>query len=152
MDKLGTLFFVPGEKPMPPITERVVARGPIKSKGPQAIKREIDAFKAAIARSGGKVDEAFMAVLAPGWLDHFIFNEFYKSEEEFVFALAEAIGEEYRAVVEAGFVLQIDDPGLPDWWGMIKPGRTGGQYRQFAKLRMDAVKHALQDFHEDQVD
>jgi len=116
MDKLGTLFFVPGEKPMPPITERVVARGPIKSKGPQAIKREIDAFKAAIARLGGKPDEAFMAVLAPGWLDHFIFNEYYKTEEEFVFALAEAIREEYRAVVAAGFVLQIDDPGLPDWW------------------------------------
>ena len=78
MDRLGTLFFVPGEKPMPPMTERVVARGPVKSKGPQAINREIDAFKAAIIRSGSKVEEAFIAVLAPGWLDHFIFNEYYK--------------------------------------------------------------------------
>src|SRR5258708_40066936 len=83
MDKLGTLFFVPGEKPVPPMTERVVARGPIKSKGPQAINRQIDAFKAAIARSGAAVEEAFIPVLAPGWLDHFIFNEFYKTEEEF---------------------------------------------------------------------
>src|SRR5262249_18658654 len=76
MDKLGTLFFVLGEKPMPPMTERVIARGPVKSRGPQAINPEIDAFRAAIDRSGSKVEEAFIAVLAPGWLDHFIFNEY----------------------------------------------------------------------------
>jgi 5-methyltetrahydropteroyltriglutamate--homocysteine methyltransferase len=151
MDKLGTLFFVPGEKPIPPMRERVIARGPIKSKGPQAINRQIDTFKAAIARAGVKVEEAFVPVLAPGWLDHFIFNEYYKSEEEFVFALAEAIGEEYRAVVAAGFVLQIDDPGLPDWWDMIKPKPTVEAYRKFAKLRIDAVNHALAGIPEEKV-
>ena len=143
MDKLGTLFFVPGEKPMPPMTERVIARGPVKSRGPQAINREIDAFRAAIDRSGSKVEEAFIAVLAPGWLDHFIFNEYYNTDEEFLFALAEAVREEYRAVVSAGFVLQIDDPGLPDWWDMIKPEPTVEEYRKFAKLRIEAVNHAL---------
>src|SRR5262245_20143005 len=61
MDKLGTLFFVPGEKPMPPMAERVIASGPVKSRGPQAINREIDAFRAAIDRSGSKVGEAFIA-------------------------------------------------------------------------------------------
>jgi 5-methyltetrahydropteroyltriglutamate--homocysteine methyltransferase len=151
MDKVGTLFFVPGEKPVPPMTERVVARGPVKSKGPEAINRQIDTFKAAIARSGAKVDEAFIPVLAPGWLDHFIFNEYYKTEEEFVFALAEAIAEEYRAVVSAGFVLQIDDPGLPDWWDMIKPAPTVEAYRRFAKLRIDAVNHALAGIPEEKV-
>ena len=151
MDKLGTLFFVPGEKPMPPMTERVVARGPVKSKGPEAINREIDTFKAAIARSGAKVEEAFIALLAPGWLDHFIWNEHYKSEEEFLFALAEAMRVEYRAVVDAGFVLQIDDPGLPDWWDMLKPEPTVEEYRKFAKLRIDAVNHALAGIPEDKV-
>jgi 5-methyltetrahydropteroyltriglutamate--homocysteine methyltransferase len=151
MDKVGTLFFVPGEKPMPPMTERVVARGPVKSRGPEAIRREIDAFKAAIDRSGAKVEEAFIALLAPGWLDHFIFNEYYKTEEEFVFALADAIGEEYRAVVSAGFVLQIDDPGLPDWWDMIKPQPTVEAYRKFAKLRIEAVNHALRGIPEEKV-
>jgi 5-methyltetrahydropteroyltriglutamate--homocysteine methyltransferase len=145
------LFFVPGEKPMPPMTERVVARGPVKSKGPAAINRQIDAFKAAIARAGVPVEEAFIPVLAPGWLDHFIFNEYYKTEEEFVFALAEAIGEEYRAVVAAGFVLQIDDPGLPDWWDMIKPAPTVQAYHRFAKLRIDAVNHALAGIPEEKV-
>jgi 5-methyltetrahydropteroyltriglutamate--homocysteine methyltransferase len=151
MDKLGTLFFVPGEKPIPPMRERVIARGPIKSKGPQAINRQIETFKAAIARDGLKVEEAFIPVLAPGWLDHFIFNEYYKSEEEFIFALAEAIGEEYRAVVAAGFVLQIDDPGLPDWWDMIKPKPAVEAYRKFAKLRIDAVNHALAGVPEEKV-
>jgi 5-methyltetrahydropteroyltriglutamate--homocysteine methyltransferase len=151
MDKLGTLFFVPGEKPMPPITERVIARGPVKSRGPQAINREIDAFRAAIDRSGSKVEEAFIAVLAPGWLDHFIFNEYYNTDEEFLFALAEAVREEYRAVVSAGFVLQIDDPGLPDWWDMIKPEPTVEEYRKFAKLRIEAVNHALVGIPEEKV-
>jgi 5-methyltetrahydropteroyltriglutamate--homocysteine methyltransferase len=121
MDNAGTLFLVPGEKPMPPVTVRVVARGPVKS------------------------------VLAPGWLDHFIFNEYYKSEEEFLFALADALREEYRAVVTAGFVLQIDDPGLPDWWDMLKPEPTIEAYRKFAKLRIDAVNHALVGIPEERV-
>ena len=151
MDKLGTLFFVPGEKPMPPMTERVIARGAVKSRGPQAINREIDAFRAAIDRSGSKVEEAFIAVLAPGWLDHFIFNEYYNTDEEFLFALAEAVREEYRAVVSAGFVLQIDDPGLPDWWDMIKPEPTVEEYRKFAKLRIEAVNHALVGIPEEKV-
>jgi 5-methyltetrahydropteroyltriglutamate--homocysteine methyltransferase len=151
MDKLGTLFFVPGEKPMPPMTERVIARGPVKSRGPQAINREIDAFRAAIDRSGSKVEEAFIAVLAPGWLDHFIFNEYYNTDEEFLFALAEAVREEYREVVSAGFVLQIDDPGLPDWWDMIKPEPTVEEYRKFAKLRIEAVNHALVGIPEEKV-
>ncbi len=151
MDKLGTLFFVPGEKPMPPTTERVIARGPVKSRGPQAINREIDAFRAAIDRSGSKVEEAFIAVLAPGWLDHFIFNEYYNTDEEFLFALAEAVREEYRAVVSAGFVLQIDDPGLPDWWDMIKPEPTVEEYRKFANLRIEAVNHALVGIPEEKV-
>src|SRR5260370_11587590 len=98
-DRAGTLVLVPGEKPMPPVTVRVVARGPVKSKGPEAINRQLDTFKAAIARSGAEVEEAFVPVLAPGWLDHFIFNEYYKTEEEFLFALPDALREEYRAVV-----------------------------------------------------
>jgi hypothetical protein len=124
MDNAGTLFLVPGEKPMPPVTVHVVARGPVKSKGPEAINRQLDTFNAAIDRSGANIEEAFVAVLAPGWLDHFIFNEYYKTEEEFLFALADALHEEYRAVVAAGFVLQVDDPGLPDWWDMLKPEPT----------------------------
>ena len=150
-DRAGSLFLVPGETPMPPMTERVVARGPLKSKGPDAINRQLDTFKAAIERSGATVEEAFVPVLAPGWLDHFIFNEYYPTEEEFLFALADAVHEEYRAVVAAGFVLQIDDPGLPDWWDMLKPEPTVESYRRFARLRIDAVNRALAGIPEDRV-
>jgi 5-methyltetrahydropteroyltriglutamate--homocysteine methyltransferase len=149
--RLLLVLLVPGEKPMPPVTVRVVARGPVRSKGPGAINRQLDTFKAAIERSGAKVEEAFVAVLAPGWLDHFIFNEYYKTEEEFLFALADALREEYRAVVAAGFILQIDDPGLPDWWDMLKPEPTIAAYRKFARLRIDAVNRALVGIPEERV-
>ena len=151
-DKAGTMFFVPGERPIPPrLTERVIATGPIKSKGAEIIGRELDCFKAAIAKSGAAVDEAFVAVLAPGWLDHFIYNEHYKTEEEYIFALADALRVEYRAVIDAGFVLQIDDPGLPDWWDMIKPEPAVADYRKFAQIRIDAVNHALAGLPEERV-
>ena len=135
---------------MPPITERVVARGPLKSTGPAAILAR-STVQGGDERSGAAVEEAFIPVLAPGWLDHFIFNEYYKSEEEFLYALADAIAEEYRAVIAAGFVLQIDDPGLPDWWDMLKPEPSVEEYRKFARLRIDAVNRALAGIPEDKV-
>ena len=91
-------------------------------------------------------------MIAPGWLDHFIYNEYYKTDEEYVFALAEALREEYLAVVDAGFILQIDDPGLPDWWDMIKPAMSVEDYvGKFAKLRIEALNHALKGIPEDRV-
>jgi 5-methyltetrahydropteroyltriglutamate--homocysteine methyltransferase len=151
MDRLGTLFFVPGERPMPPDRERMIASGPIKSKGTAAIDRELNAFRAAMARVGRPAEEAFFCVIAPGWLDHFIYNEFYPSDEEFIFALAEALREEYKAVVDAGFILQIDDPGLVDWWDMHKPAVSIEEYRKFIKVRVDAVNHALAGIPEERV-
>src|SRR6185503_19687800 len=151
-DSAGTIFYVPGEKPMGPERERTIATGPIKSKGTAVLAQEIAAFKAAIGRTGRRVDETFFCVIAPGWLDHFIYNEYYKTEEEFIFALAEALREEYRAVVNAGLILQIDDPGLVDWWDMLKPALSVEQYRdRFARLRIDAVNHALEGIPEDRV-
>jgi 5-methyltetrahydropteroyltriglutamate--homocysteine methyltransferase len=151
-DKAGTIFYVPGERPTPPERECTVARGPIKSKGTAALAQEITAFKAAIARSGRTVDETFFCVIAPGWLDHFIYNEYYKTDEEFIFALAEALREEYLAIVNAGFILQIDDPGLVDWWDMLKPALSVEDYRnKFARLRIDAINHALKGIPEDRV-
>ena len=152
LDATGTIFHVPGEKPMPPERERAIVTGPIRFKGGAALAQEIDTFKAAIARAGRAVDETFFCVIAPGWLDHFIFNEHYKTDEDYVFALADALREEYLAVVKAGFVLQVDDPGLPDWWDMIKPAMSVGDYvNKFARLRIDALNHALKGIPEDRV-
>jgi len=152
LDATGTIFHVPGEQPMPPERERTIATGPVKSKGTAALKQEIEAFKAAVARAGRAVDESFFCVIAPGWLDHFIYNEYYKTEEEFIFALAEALREEYRAVVDAGFILQVDDPGVVDWWDMLKPALSVEDYcERFAKLRVEAVNHALNGIPQDRV-
>ena len=151
-DKAGTIFYVPGERPTPPERECTVAKGPIKSKGIGALAQEIAAFKAALARVGRPVDETFFCVIAPGWLDHFIYNEYYKTDEEFIFALAEALREEYLAIVNAGFILQIDDPGLVDWWDMLKPALSVDDYvGRFAKLRVEAINHALAGIPEDKV-
>ena len=120
---------------------RPIAAGPRDLIGPRATTFSVI----------GGAEEAFICVFAPGWLDHFIFNEYYATDEEFVFALAEAIREEYRAVVDAGFILQIDDPGLPDWWDMLKPEPSVADYRRFARLRIDAVNHALAGIPEDRV-
>jgi 5-methyltetrahydropteroyltriglutamate--homocysteine methyltransferase len=112
---------------------------------------QLDAAPPRQQHSGAAVEEAFIPVLAPGGLDHFIFNECYKTEDEFLFPLARALREEYRAVVAAGFVLQIDDPGFPDWWDMLKPEPTVEAYPQFARLRIDAVNHALAGIPEERV-
>jgi 5-methyltetrahydropteroyltriglutamate--homocysteine methyltransferase len=131
--------------------ERTVVSGPIKYIGQDEVKNDIALFKETLAQSGVKPEETFMCVLAPGWLEHFFYNEYYKSDEEYLFALAEAIGEEYKAVVDAGFVLQLDDPGLPDTYDMIVPAPSIEDYRKFAQLRIEAQNHALRGIPADRV-
>ena len=143
MDRVGTMACVPGERPIPRATERIVVTGPVRSQGTDAISRQLECFKTAIAQSGVAVDEAFVPALAPGWLDHFIYNEYYKTDEEFVYALAGAMSDKYRAIVDAGFILQIDDPGIATSWDMIKPEPSLADYRKYIALRSEALNHAL---------
>jgi 5-methyltetrahydropteroyltriglutamate--homocysteine methyltransferase len=150
MDRVGTMFCVPGEEPRFSPPTKMVVTGPITGRATAAIHREIDVFKAALTAAGG-ADEAFICVFAPGWLDHHIFDEHYGNDEEFVFALADALREEYRAVVDAGFILQIDDPGVMTSWDMIKPEPTVAEYRRYLKICIDALNHALDGLPEDRV-
>jgi len=151
MDRVGTAFCVPGEEPrFFPSKRKTIVTGPIKGRATDAIRREIEIFKEALKASPDTA-EAFICVYAPGWLDHFFFDEYYGNEEEFVFALAEAMREEYRAVVDAGFILQIDDPGVVTSWDMIKPEPTIQEYRRYLKIRVDALNHALAGLPEDRV-
>ena len=150
MDRVGTMFCVPGEEPRVSPPHKLVVSGPIKGRATDAIKREVAVFKEALAAAGG-ADEAFVCVFAPGWLDHHIFNEHYGSDEEFVFALADAMHDEYRAVTDAGFVLQIDDPGIMTSWDMIKPEPSIAAYRRYLKIRIDALNHALSGIPPDRV-
>ncbi len=151
MDRVGTAFCVPGEQPrFFPAKVKAVASGPVKGSATDAIRREIAVFKAALAAAGG-ASEAFICVFAPGWLDHHIFDEYYGDDEKFIFALADAMRDEYRAVVDAGFILQIDDPGVATSWDMIKPKPSVADYRHHLRLRVDALNHALAGLPEDRV-
>ena len=78
-------------------------------------------------------------------------NRHYPTPEAFLEGIADALRVEYRAIVEAGFVLQLDDPGLPDTWDMLDPQPTLEEYKRYAMLRVDALNHALAGIPEDRV-
>jgi hypothetical protein len=87
---------------------------------------------------------AFLPANTPGTIEHWMANEYYENDEAFLFAIAEAMREEYKAIVDAGFLLQIDDPDLPDGWACL-PDITLPDYRRYAATRIDALNHALRD-------
>jgi 5-methyltetrahydropteroyltriglutamate--homocysteine methyltransferase len=122
--------------------------GPVTYVGQEAIKADIDNFKAAL--EGQKYEEAFLPAIAPGTFGRGV-NQYYKTEEEFLFAIGEAMHEEYKAVIDAGFVLQLDDPGLPDTWDAIIPEPTIEEYRKFAQMRIEALNHGLRGLPEDRI-
>ena len=93
-----------------------VCTGPISYRGREALQRDIDNLKAALA--GITCEEAFMPAVSPTNLANWNGNEYYKSDEEFRVALADALHDEYQAIVDAGLVLQIDDPQLASHWAM----------------------------------
>jgi len=136
---------------IPDPTERAICSGPITYIGAQEVANDLQIFQSALTLAKMKPEEAFMCVLAPGWLEHFFHNEYYASDEQYLFALADAMKHEYKAIVDAGFILQIDDPALPDTYDMIVPRPTIEEYRKFAEVRVEAVNHALGGLPEDRV-
>jgi 5-methyltetrahydropteroyltriglutamate--homocysteine methyltransferase len=131
--------------------ERVICSGPIAYIGQDEIAKDIALYRAAAAEADTQPQEMFMCALSPGWLEHFFYNEYYEREEDYVFALADAMKHEYRAIVDAGFILQIDDPALPDTYDMIVPAPPIDEYRDFARVRIEALNHALEEIPEDRV-
>ena len=135
----------------PPATDSFNIVSEVKPVGDAAIKDEIALVKAGIAAAGENIDNFFFPVLGPGWLDHFVFNDYYKTEEEYIYALAAIVKADYKAVVDAGFILQIDDPGLPDTWAMLEPAPSVEEYRKRCEVRIEATNWALEGCPEDRV-
>jgi 5-methyltetrahydropteroyltriglutamate--homocysteine methyltransferase len=135
----------------PQSTYKAVITGPMTYKGQDAIKHELEVVKAGIAETGAQVEDFFFPVLGPGWLGHFLFNAYYPTDEEYVYAMAAMFKGEYEAVVEAGFILQIDDPGLADKFGMFYPPIPVEAFRKHADLRIEATNWALRNIPEDRV-
>ncbi len=114
-----------------------------------ALRRDIANLKGAL--ESAHATDAFMPVVAPAsvyWLQ----NEYYASEEEFVFAVADALRQEYKGIVDAGFLLQVDDAVLMhEYDTMLSLGGSVEDYRRWAELRIDALNHALEGIPEERV-
>jgi len=116
----------------------VICVGPVKYRGEQALQKDIDNLKAAATAAGVPHDHVFMPATAPSGVG---INEYYKTEEEYFHALAAELNKEYKGVVAAGFLIQVDDPFLPDIF--FEPGLTDAQKRRRAEIYVEASNAAL---------
>ena len=123
--------------------------GPITYTGGPAVQRDMDNFKAALA--GVQVEEAFIPVAAPCSVEASRANSYYDTQEQYLYAIADALKVEYHAIVDAGFVLQIDDAFMPAQYARMLPASTIDEYRRYVNLTVDALNHALQGIPEDRV-
>ena len=106
-----------------------VCVGPISYKGHAAIKSDIAHFQAALKANG--IKEGFMTSVAPGSAAR-LDNIFYKTDEEFLFACADAMREEYKAIVDAGLILQLDDPSIAESWDLVNPEPSVKDYQKYS--------------------
>jgi 5-methyltetrahydropteroyltriglutamate--homocysteine methyltransferase len=123
--------------------------GPITYRGTAAVQTDIANFKAAL--EGQRFEEAFVPAVAPGTIELQRANHYYRTEEEYLWALADAMKTEYRTIVDAGFVLQIDDPRMVTEYDSMDPPPSPEEYRRFATVRIEALNHALAGLPEDRV-
>jgi 5-methyltetrahydropteroyltriglutamate--homocysteine methyltransferase len=125
-----------------------VCVGPITYRDHASIKRDVLNLKAAL--KDVRVEEAFVTVVAPASTAYNGVNEFYPSEREYVYAIADALREEYRAVHDAGLLVQVDDAVLANMYDHLVQ-TSPEHYRQWAALRIEALNHALEGIPEDRV-
>jgi 5-methyltetrahydropteroyltriglutamate--homocysteine methyltransferase len=130
------------------LTHFPVCRSPLTYAGQQAVQRDIANVKAAMEASG--VEEGFLNSVAPGSCARFE-NEYYKNDEEFLWAAADAMREEYKAIVDAGLILQVDDPCIAENWDQIVPEPSVDDYKKFTRVRVEALNHAIRDLPEDRI-
>lgn len=122
--------------------------GPVSYRGAQKLKIDLDNLKAAL--SGVNVTEAFVPSTSVSSIEDWNRNAYYKSDEDYLFALAEAIREEYRAIVDAGFLLQVDDPHLVTYY-VCHPDKSMEECRKWIAVRVEAINQALRGIPKDRV-
>jgi 5-methyltetrahydropteroyltriglutamate--homocysteine methyltransferase len=129
---------------------RVVVSGPIHYSD-QQVKRDIRNLKAAVAKANDKNPSlaGFLPVVAPASALPGAKNEHYKDEEAFLTALADALHQEYQAIVDAGLYVQVDDAFLPYMYERMVPPMSSAEYQRWAQLRIDALNHALRGIPEE---
>jgi 5-methyltetrahydropteroyltriglutamate--homocysteine methyltransferase len=141
----GTLFFAPGEQ-MQKKRPVQACTGPVSYKGHAELQTEIE-----VTRDVAGVDDVFLTSTAPASLEVYRRNRHYKTDEAYVFAIAEAMRVEYEAIHQAGFILQVDDAWLPALWDRIGMGMGMAAFRARCDMRVEALNHALRNIPEDRV-
>jgi 5-methyltetrahydropteroyltriglutamate--homocysteine methyltransferase len=140
-------FATPG----PPLRDNPqqvrVCTGPVQYVGQDAIQADIATLKAAMR---GKDVEGFIAAIGPCSVSTGPYNDYYPSQEAFLFGAAEALREEYKAITDAGLILQIDEPELATSWQFF-PGMTVPEYRKYVEMLVEAINHALAGLPEENV-
>ena len=153
----GTLFEQSGSAPtVPEGAEETVAAiadwvctGPVRYTGQTALGREISMLKSTLGET--PASDAFLTTTAPLSVEPGRRNEFYKSDEEYVYALAEALREEYEGIANAGFQVQVDDAWLGALWDRIGIPMGLQGYRDYCTMRTEALNHALRNIPEEQI-
>ena len=127
----------------------LVCAGPVSYIGRDLLRMDLDNLKAACQAAG--VEEAFVPATAPGTIALQRPNEYYKSDDEYLYAIADAMAVEFKMVVEAGFLLQIDDPRMVTAYDSMDPPPSAAEYQKYAMHRVEALNHALKGLPEDRV-
>jgi 5-methyltetrahydropteroyltriglutamate--homocysteine methyltransferase len=117
-----------------------VCEAPITYVGHDAVAQDIAHLRAALDAAG--LETGYLNAVAPGSCARFG-NAHYDTEEELIYACADAMREEYQAIIDAGLLLQIDDPALAENWDQINPAPSVADYERFAMVRVEALNHAL---------
>lgn len=140
-------YRTPEGKPTPS-NMQMVCTGPVAYKGQERLVQDLENLKAAVEANGAV--EAFVPAISPCDVAGNQLNEFYATEKEFLYAIADALRVEYRAIVDAGFLLQIDDPRLINYY-VKNPELTVQQCRAWAEEQIEAINYALEGIPEDRV-
>jgi len=127
---------------------KLICNGPVKYCGRESVERDIANIKSAVGQAN--VEEAFMTAVSPSDVEGQQGNAFYDSDEAYLYAIAEALREEYTAIVEAGLILQIDDPRLLTYY-ISRPKLSVADCRRWAQIRIEALNHALRGLPEDRI-
>ncbi|WP_210507175.1 cobalamin-independent methionine synthase II family protein [Naasia sp. SYSU D00057] len=122
--------------------------GPLAYTGQDAVAGDIAHLTAALAETGA--GDGFITALSPGSASR-IANEYYATEEEHIWAWADVLREEYTAILDAGLILQIDDPSIAENWDQITPEPSVEDYRAFTRIRVEALNHAIRGLPQDRI-
>lgn len=128
---------------------RPTCNGPIAWKNSAAVQRDIANLKAALTTV--QPAETFMTAASPGVIAHFLRNEYYPSREAYMARLCEVMKEEYDAIVQAGFVLQVDCPDLAMGRHLAFPDLSNAAFVKIAEANVEALNHALRDLPPDRL-